>query len=203
MKKTRFLKIVSVLTLCFMLFSLAGCSLFYDGERTEDGRMFIGYSKLYKQAFVGMIWYSAEDTEFVLPDEYNGIPVTTLGGYIGRGYPCPFDFSMEFPEKFQQYREEQRAFGTTDPVFDETRDGWETFVFTIRLGRNIREIKYTEPCAYYGIEIDNGDGTYTSDILYMLVPYFIVPEENETFYAEDGKLYYKQSKELVDEFIYE
>lgn len=190
-----------MLALLLLSFTLSGC--FYNGDWTEDGRIRIGYSKMYKKAFVGALFGDLENTEFVLPDEYMGYPVTTLGGEIGRGVPNPFDFEIALPEEYREYVEAQRVFCATDPIFDETGDGWETVIFKIALGKNIREIKWAEPCAYYGIDIDNGDGTETGDILYKIVPYFTVPEENKTFYAEGGRLYYKESGELAGEFEYE
>lgn len=202
MKKSK-LFVLSVLMLALLLFSftLAGC--FYDGDLTEDGSMFVGYSKMRKKAFVGMLCGDLGNTEFVLPDEYMGYPVTTLGGYIGRGYPCPFNFDIALPEEYRIYEENQRVFSTRNSVFDEVEDGWETVIFKIALGKNIREIEYTMPCNYIGIDIDNGDGTETGDILYKIVPYFTVPEENKTFYAEGGRLYYKSSGEPAGEFEYE
>lgn len=198
MKKSARLALIALLALLTLVFG--GC---YDGELTDDGRMFIGYSKMQRKAFVGELCGNEEDTAFTLPDEYKGFPVTTLGGYVGRGLPCPFDFSIETPEEYLEYRENQRAFGAYSSFFDQTGDGWETIVFYITLGKNIREIENASPCYYFGIKLDNGDGTYTMDLIYKIVPYFIVPEENKTFYAEEGRLFYKKNGAVAGEFEYE
>ena len=201
MKKFKILALlVSLMTLLAIAFTVSGC--FYDGELTDGGHMFIGYSKRKNQAFVGMLEGDLSYTEFVIPDEYRGYPVTTLGGYIGRGFPCPFDFDIELPEEYSEYVENQQVFGTNDCVFDEVGDGWETVVFHITLGKNVREINHAEPCSYIGIDIVDGDERI-GDILYKIVPYFTVPEENGVFYAEGGRLFYKNSGEPAGEFEYE
>ena len=201
MKKVLVILLITPLVAIF-LFAVTCSMFFYDGEETEDGSMFIGYSKRRKKAFVGMLSGDLENTEFILPDEFMGCPVTTLGGEIGRGFPCPFNFYIELPEEYREYVLAQRVFGTTDSVFDEVGDGWETVVFRITLGRKIREIKDAQPCSYIGIDIADGENRI-GDILYKIVPYFLVPEDNGTFYAEGGRLFYKNSGEPAGEFEYE
>ena len=203
----KIIKTAVLLLICALLtvaFTLSGCFLFYSGEYTEDMRMFVGYSKIRKKAFVGQLSGDLENTDFVLPDEYMGCPVTTLGGYFGRGVPSPFCLEMELPEEYGEYVEEWRTFAAHDPELDETGDGWETVIFHVALGKNLRSIRYTLPCTYLGIEVDyDEEGVPVRDILYKIVPFFTVSEENETFYAEGGRLYYKDSGEPVGEFEYE
>ena len=202
MKKFKTIALTVIISvLLIVAFTLSGC---YDGEFVEDRKMFLGYSKTKKRAFVGLLYGDLENTEFVIPDKYRGYPVTTLGGVIGRGFPCPFDFDIELPEEYQEYVEQQRTFGTEFSGFDETGDGWETVVFHITLGRNIRKIERASLCRYIGIIVDyDEEGLPIRDILYKIVPYFIVPEENATFYAEGGRLFYKASGTPAGEFEYE
>ena len=202
MKKFRVMALLaSLMALIMIAFTLSGC---YDGDFVEEKGMFLGYSKSKKKAFVGQLRGDLEHTEFVIDDKYKGYPITTLGGFVGRGFPCPFDFDIELPEEYREYVEQQRVFATNSSTFDYTGDGWETIVFHITLGRNICEIKRAEPCAYIGIIVDDDEnGIPVYDILYKIVPYFIVPEDNATFYAEDGRLYYKNSGTPAGEFEYE
>ena len=200
MKKIRWLILAIIL---FSVLFASGCCLTYTGEETEDGSMFIGYSKLEHDAFVGMLSCGPEGAQITVPDEYNGIPVTTLGGYIGRGYPCPFFFSVILPEEYNSYIDRQKTFSTADPVFDEAGDGWKTVLIEVCFGKNIRTVQRVNNTVYSGICIDGEDGSEKMDILYKAVPYFTVSEENKFFYAVDGKLYDKKTGELVPGFEYE
>ena len=198
-KKFVFFVLISALLMVAIIMS--GC---YDGEFVEDKGMFLGYSKSKKRAFVGQLQGDWDNTDFVIPDEYRGYPVTTLGGVIGRGFPCPFDFYLELPEEYREYDDAQLSFATQFSVFDETGDGWETVIFYITLGRNVRQIERATPCRYLGIIAGyDEDGLPIHDLLYKIVPYFTVPEENKTFYAEEGRLYYKNSGAPAGEFEYE
>ena len=202
MKKFKKLALIIIASALFVLaFTLSGC---YDGEFVEERGMFLGYSKSKKRAFVGMLSGDLEHTEFVIPDTYRGYPVTTLGGVIGRGFPCPFDFDIDLPEEYQGYVEAQRVFSTEYAGFDETGDGWETVVFYITFGKNIRKIERADSCSYLGIVVGENEDSYPiHDILYKIVPYFIVPEENATFYAEGGRLFYKSNGAPAGNFEYE
>lgn len=196
------IKTFAIFALTLLIFALAGCSETYEGEFAYDGRYFLGYSAQKQETFVGMIVGSLDDTSFDLPDEYRGYPVTTLGGKAN-GEAHPFDFALRLPDSLREFEESQRVFSTTDPSLDERGDGWATVRFNINLGKNVSKIEETMPCAYIGIEITNGEGAQVHDILYRIVPYFTVDMRNSTFYAKDGKLYYKANSEPAGSFEYE
>ena len=196
----------AVCSLILCLFVFGGCSLSYSGEETEDGRFFIGYSKVEKRAFVGMITVEADENGAIItvPDEYKGFPLTTLGGEIGRGYPCPFAITVDLPAEYNEYVQAQKTFSASYAGFDETGDGWETIAVTVRLGVNVTKAQWVDGYASYtGIFKTLEDGTEIRDILYHAIMHFEVDEANKVFYADEGKLYFKSNSRLVEGIDYE
>ncbi len=161
----------------------------YEDAVTEDG-MNIGYNKLTKKAFCYGC-EAGEKREFTIPDTFEGIPVTMLGGYIGRGFPCPFSLWVDGGED---------VYGCHDVTVPQG-DEYETIVLTVHIGKNLKELTYIDDC-FWGIRDLDPEGE-TFDVLFKVVYSFTVNEENETFYAEDGRLYYKTNHQLAEEFFYE
>lgn len=184
----------ALLCVCLMgalLFSLTACSLFYDFEHVDC--FGIGYSKREKNAFISSCrWDGDRDNmTFIIPDDYNGIKIRDLGGYFGRGVPCPFGISVNT---------EEVTFVSSETFGD---DDYESLVFTVVLGKSISNVKYVVGKNYFGTNTQNENGEYISDTLYKVVYYFEVSPENPTFYSENGKLYNKSDGSLIDEFFYE
>lgn len=181
----------------FCAFFVSGCFLFYDSETV--GEYFIGYRNFGKKAFIGCCTWDGDrdNMVFTVPDEYNGIKITMLGGYIGRGYPCPFTVSPKLDKAGGE-----RTF-STDSAGDD--DEYETLVFTVRFGVNISELVYVSGENYIGKDISDSatELGYRSDIMYKIVYRFEVDENNTAFYSKDGKLYNKIDDSLIDEFLYE
>lgn len=179
MRKLRVLSFTVVLSiLCLGLF---GC---YESDGNE--LFFAGTDK--KTAFIGeYCWNGDKDAMTVeIPDTYKGKKVVALGGYIGRGYPCPFCVSLPYGEiDFTTYSA------------DDDED-YETLTFTVKIGKNVESI-YAHGKAFHGKNV----GEYDEDILYKVAYRFEVDEENPSFYCEDGKLYRKKDGSLVDEFFYD
>ncbi len=194
-------KIIAAVCAAAILFVCTGCGS-YSYRESEDGRMEYGVSDLKKDVFcIGPNWCGEEDMSFEVPDEFMGYPVTTLGGYTGRGYPCPFAVRVS-AEKYGFSGD--KGFSCSDGFFDfyhRSDDEYETLVFSVRLGKNVRTLEYVDGKSYLGYYLDLEDEEF--DFTVKIVYSFTVDEENATFYAEDGKLYYKGSGELVDEFFYE
>lgn len=188
------LLIIAALVVFFVLLVARG----YDFVMAEDGRMSYGVSKSRKDVFcIGPEWEGG-DLSFEIPDEFMGYPVTTLGGYTGRGYPCPFSARVNTAD----YGVENDGFTCDDKFFDyhhRADDEYETLVFSVRLGKNVRNLGYVDGKSYLGNYLENGGFDFAVKVVY----FFTVDGENETFSAENGKLYYKASGELVDEFFYE
>ena len=73
--------------------------------------------------------------------------------------------------------------------------------FSIHVSKNIQNIKcHTLDSIYEGADF-HGEGYQTKIIIVML--YNITCDEgNETFYAKEGKLYYREGDELVTDILY-
>ena len=93
----KILTVIGAFILCLSLCGCAGCSLAYNFE-VEDEFAFCT-NKIANCCFVGSCAPSGEERVITIPDEYNGIPITRIGGYFGRGVPEPFciDLAEEYP----------------------------------------------------------------------------------------------------------
>lgn len=225
-KKKRFLKILTSLValslvLC-SLFTLTACTT-YTSELEENYK--IGYSEFKKDAFIiEYRWrgHLGEDMDIVLPNTYKDLPVTTLGGYIGTGYPCPFviNFFEESDLDNELFGELRRSdtmcsFGTNtqEKVYDSVKSDLEylgiakefeikDIVFNLHIGSNLQKFEDVHGLtAKYLSFADNEE----EEIITVYAFSFIVTvdEQNEYFYSDDlGRMYYKESNNLVDFFLY-
>ena len=73
----------------------------------------------------------------------------------------------------------------------------ENPVFTVNIGKNIDAIVNVDMDVYY--PHINEDGSIT---FYHPVVNINCSKENKHFYSKDGKLYYKETDELVSDFAY-
>jgi hypothetical protein len=198
MKKTvAFLLLVSFI-LCLSACDLDGVAYFYSyaGEYNGFG---IDVNKLANCCFVSGYTCTeyTEGMEITIPDDYNGIPIKRIGGFSGIGAPSPFriDLSqvyMNAPEGSEfdmiwRYPDDELSVAYTI----------ENVVFQLNIGKNIEEIDFVFMDDYY--PHINEDGTVT---FYHPVVYITCSEENTTFYSKDGKLYYKSTNALVEDFAY-
>ena len=70
------------------------CYLYLTRDERK-GTLF--YRSQGKKAAVDGLVYDPDSgvTEFTIPDSYGEYPVVALGGYVGRGAPCPFDIRVK------------------------------------------------------------------------------------------------------------
>ena len=198
MKKTvAFLLLVSFL-LCLSACDLDGVAYFYSyaGEYNGFG---IDVNKLSNCCFVSGYTCTeyTEGMEITIPDDYNGIPIKRVGGFSGIGAPSPFriDLSqvyMNAPEGSEfdmiwRYPDDELSVAYTI----------ENVVFQLHIGKNIEEIDFVFMDDYYPHIAEDGTVTF-----YHPVVYITCSEENTTFYSKDGKLYYKSTNALVEDFAY-
>lgn len=197
-KKThnkRFCAVLTAIFLCVVfcfLFTACNTSKYLE---TVDGTYLIGYGNYAGRdkgsAYVGTLTYDGENTEFNIPDEYKGRKITALGGYHGTGSPCPF--GIDISAALTEYKAYIKIIADDDPNAKHISIG-----FTVRLGRNVSEIKNVhEKCYYQTVDSDG------KNVLIYVVYHFEVDENNSVFYSDDGKLYYRNNGSLVDEFFYE
>ena len=199
MKKTvAFLLLVSFI-LCLSACDLDGVAYFYSyaGEYNGFG---IDVNKLANCCFVSGYTCTeyTEGMEITIPDDYNGIPIKRIGGFSGIGAPSPFgiDLSqlyMNAPEGSRY----QSIFADHPDLFNIADEYTvEEVVFQLHIGKNIEVVDFIMNDYYPHI---NEDG---SIIFYHPVVYITCSEENTTFYSKDGKLYYKSTNALVEDFAY-
>ena len=177
---------ISAVTLFFAVsILLCGCSLFYHFQQSEDGKYHYGVGK--KDAmFLCYEWDGTEQAcTFEIPDTFSGVPVTQLGGYVGRGVPSPF--GVIFPYNYNALS--KRDLDDAEFLASRFPEGYQIqkLVFTVRLGKNVKNLEYIDECIYY-----QRDGDFPTN---LIVPelYFECSEGNQTFYSEDGTLYLRET----------
>ncbi len=141
-----------------------------------------------KKAGVCSYTYDPEagDKVIVIPESYEDYPIQSLGGYIGRGGPCPFEIELEGVhatsgegDSYGSYAAYAQGKGL-HLVYEDV---------VLNIGPNIREI-----FAYQ-------DGMRAGKTLYVVRVYVNCDPDNPKFYSRDGVLYNKFG-EVVDGFIY-
>ncbi len=188
-----------VLLVC--VFAFCTCSLTYTS--TTVNNVDIGYSKTENRAFIAHICCKpGDDTTIVLPDYYEGIPITDLGGYIGRGYPMPFSVDVDFlGADYEKYSD---CYCTDEKyLHDEDLDWWDDCVIhnvylQITLPKYLKSITYVSYDVFVG-EIVNGDGSVSAEI-FRPICCFTIDADNRYFYSKDGKIYDKNTNETVLDF---
>ncbi len=195
-------KLLFVVLTFILMFSLCGCgeglSLLYT-ETVQTDDLFIGINKTANCCYVGAIDANDSDTDITIPDTYNDIPITRIGGYYGRGVPTPF--YIDIYEGYVNAEEGSEYTGVICGPIDEYEFDIEYTVediqFTLNLGKNIEVIEYADMNLYYPHTNDDGSITF-----YHPVVYINCSEENEHFYSKDGMLYDKTNDELITDFSY-
>lgn len=183
-------KILAIGAAAVMLFALSGC--WSDGG-AEGAFLFATQRKeamVYEYQWDG----DEENMTIVIPETYQGkYTVTTVGGYIGRGYPCPFAIWLG------EVKATDRIDGGDDP--DELVElGWfesytiVNYEFRLILGANIKSVSYVDQSVWVC-----KDGDHAT--LYYPRVYVECAAENTHYYSENGKLYQKDGT-LVEGFLY-
>ncbi len=198
-------KLLAMILSILLMFCLSSCvleemSLLYS-DSAEKGGFYIAINKTANCCFVGEYNCTEynENFEITIPDDYEGIPIKRMGGYFGRGVPSPFiislsDLYMNAPDG-----------SAYDAVFHGNIDEFniaenytlEDVVFNIKIGKNIEIIEFVDMDFYYPYINDDGSITF-----YHPVVNISCSGENKYFYSKDGKLYDKETDELIDAFAY-
>ena len=195
-------KVLTMVLVFSLLFALCGCSLFYEYENDAIGSFDVGYSEILKKAFLADYhWNGSEDgRNVVVPDRYQGAVITGLGGYTGRGYPSPFLIRLSDEAKMQLCPEATEWWYVTHTA--ESADAEVRYLrFQLQISEHIKEL---ENLSMGGIILasypENGEEKHR---VFVLTCYVTCDEDNETFYAKDGKLYYRDGDVLVEDIVYE
>ena len=197
------MKKVMMLFLCVILLaSFLGCNFFFDYQNGTIDNFDIVYSKALNKAFVSSYnWDGTEETKnIVIPEEYNGIKITALGGCSDSS--LPYAFSIKLPESYLNdlCDEVNQWIGST--IYEDIGSVDTVYLnFNLHISKNINKIPYhTLDSFYEGAYFDGED--YHTKVIVVLLYNITCDEGNKTFYAKEGKLYYKQSAELVPDILY-
>jgi len=187
MKRTKLgLILISLVALAS---SLTGCTAALTGV---DGCFDYAYRTNPKFCFIyGYEWDGDPATmDITIPDTIQGMEVSQLGGYYGRG--CPMFFGVSIPSSLQpQIDDGKHGFITPDDDYVTDND-YEVYTFTIHLGRKIREFHMDSSSQYYyGEEAEDGS---CQDIFYKVEYIFDVDSKNRYVEAVDGVLQMKEKE---------
>ena len=195
-------RVLAVIFALVVSLSCVGCSMLYDLEPDAiNGCLSVGYSKILNDAYVGRYEWDGtlQGQNIVVPEEYNGIPITAFGGYSGRGYPSSFAiiFNDEAKEMLCPGATQWGAYSGIH-----TLENYELnyLDFNIHISKNIETIESLSLGGYIVAECESEEAT--AYVVYVLRCYVTCDENNEFFYAKDGKLYNKNNDVVVDDIIY-
>ena len=195
-------KLILITLLILMISFFCGCSLLYDYEIYAAGSFDVGYSKSLKNAYLGLYrWDGTDDGMCIMvPEYYNNIQIKGLGGYYGRGVPTSFGIApTEEAKNMLCPNATQWAYATHTPHI--VANSVQYLRFTVNISKYIQEI---ENVSVGGIIVaEYADKDETKYNIYILTCYVTCDEDNKTFYAKDGKLYFRKNNALVEGFIYD
>lgn len=126
------------------------------------------------------------NTVIDIPESYGEYPVKSLGGYVGKGGPCPFYIELKGVRVVSGVALSDGSFAwylNNQDLEPENVD------LTLNIGPNIREI-YADQ-----------SGIHADGKLYIVRVYVNCDPGNRWFYSKDGVLYHKNG-EIVDGFLY-
>ena len=183
------------------LIALSGC---YHSVGDIDGlELYTNKSK--KDAFVGVYFWDANSTTIVIPDEYEGCAVTAFGGSYDIGVPVGFDVIYRTESLISENVSLQSVIQNENGEY--TGLNIENVDFNLSIGAKINDIDGVDVkrvMAVYVVKDPSAVYYREDDFIALYLPRFYITcsDENETFFSQDGKLYYKSSRELVDMFYY-
>lgn len=196
-------KLLAVFMCMIICLSLSGCNQ-YEYVSNAIDNFDVGYSEDAGDAFVSTYnWDGTEDAmNIVIPEEYNGLPITALGGYTGLGVPSPF--GIELTESYSNSLCSEANMWGYSSIFDDIESVETRYLnFNIHVSKNIEQlVLHSMDWIYEGTYYDYDEGNHHLKIVLVFLYSFTCDKENETFYAKDGKLYYKENNELVSDILY-
>lgn len=198
-------KILSLVLLFALTLSLTGCSLFYGSADELYYGFDIGYSEFYNEAFVAAYhWDGTDGARITIPEEYNDIPVTSFGGYIGRGFPMPtmIHFKDDVKLKNTLCPSATEWFSTSDAeiIWQLENCCFITYSFSLHVSKNIEKITDLSLDYFDVAKTVEEDITYHTVFVYLFT--VTCDEENKHFYSKDGKLYFRENDDVVQGITY-
>ena len=200
------MKRIMALAMCFIIcLTFTGCSMLYKHQNDAIDNFDVGYSKVLRKAFAAAYnWDGTDEAKsIVIPEEYDGMKIIALGGYTGRGYPCGFGIDID-DSYLNELCSEANEWGLSNIYKDIESVDTIYLSFDIHISKNVEEITdHLLNFFYSGYYVDYADGG-KSELKMVIVPLysFTCDEDNEAFYAQDGKLYRKRDDKLVSDIMY-
>ncbi len=186
----------------FICFSFGGCSSWYEYQTNAINCFDVGCSDILDDVFVSAYNWdgSQESINIVIPEEYNGNKITSLGGYYGRGVPC--SFAVEPVESFKNSLcSDANLWGYSNILEDIGSVETKYFNFNIHISKNIEQIDiHNLNSIYIGENVDGQN--HIIKIVLVFLYNITCDEQNEEFYSKDGKLYYRETDALVSDIFY-
>lgn len=126
-----------------------------------------------------------------IPDYCEGVPITDLGGYTGRGVPQIFSVYVVTNVQDSAY-DPEKLYDKHEHVY---------YDVNVTLPKYLKEITLSRPYEETRSVMEDGllvGYTFTTRC------YFTIDESNEYFYTKEGKVYDKKTDTLYDkEFVYQ
>lgn len=204
-------KFILIFAVAAALIALSGC---YHSVGEIDGlELYTNKSK--KDAFVGVYFWDGDENnttivipdeyEGCIPDEYEGCAVTAFGGAFDIGVPVCFDVIYRTESLISENVSLQSVIQNENGEY--TGLNIENVDFNLSIGAKINDIDGVDVkrvMAVYVVKDPSAVYYREDDFIALYLPRFYITcsDENETFFSQDGKLYYKSSRELVDMFYY-
>lgn len=183
--------VVLLTALWFILF----VSLFYESRTThfdstpdENGFTYLCREGFRKRAAVTGFIYEPDTmtNEIVIPESYGELPVTALGGHVGKGGGYPFEIELRNAHAIAAVHPSEGSFAW---YLDKDKREIEYVDLTLHIGANIQIIFAVQP------------GWDAGKKFYIPRVYVECDAANESFYSENGRLYDKKG-ELVEGFFW-
>lgn len=195
-------KFAALLLAVILCTSFLGCNYSYQYKTHAQDGFDIGYNTGTHDAYVATYRWDGNENNcnVVIPESYDAMPITALGGYHGLGVPDAFEIRL--PDAYKsELSSEANFWGWSNAYTDFSRVETVLLDFHIHISKNIEKIALSNLGDTYVGQYYDGEN-YELKVLVAFRYTFTCDENNETFYAKDGKLYYKENDTLVSDIFY-
>jgi hypothetical protein len=199
MKTIHLLKIFSLMFLPLIGSVLASCDWAFgytDAQLTSGFDVY--YNKSSKLAFAASVnWDGGESgTTYTIPDMCNDCSVNALGGFFGRGVPCPFEIIVTYEGPNPKPESENPDdFATDAAELVPANSEIHIYSFIVNIGANLSKIQLVE---HFFICSEQTDGSY---YVSRSSVFFNVDSANPNFCSKDGGIYNRSDDSLALDWI--
>lgn len=195
-------KLISVLLAAMLCMSFVGCNDSYQYKIHAQDGFDIGYNTGTNDAYVSTYHWDGDENNMriAIPESYNGMPITALGGYHGLGVPDAF--GIELPETYKNALSAEANLWGWSSVYENIESVETIYLnYNIHISKNIEKNTLSQLNYIYVGEYYDGEN-YDLKVCVVFRYTFTCDDENQIFYAKDGKLYYKEDNTLVSHIFY-